>query len=74
MFDKFKSCKDLETGEDCPDRTAQPNCHSTCEGYLHRCEVNQKIRDKRQEQFEQRLFCYEARASREKYFQRRTKR
>ena len=27
---KFKSCKD------CPDRCAEPNCHDTCEGYIHR--------------------------------------
>ena len=27
---KFISCKN------CPHRTAEPNCHTTCEGYLHR--------------------------------------
>lgn len=30
MFDKTKSCKG------CPDRSAEPNCHTDCEGYLVR--------------------------------------
>lgn len=43
MHDKTKSCKD------CPDRTIQPNCHMTCEGYLARCERNEMIRAKKKE-------------------------
>lgn len=39
-FDKTKSCKD------CPDRCVSPNCHSTCEGYLYRCEQNKQRREK----------------------------
>lgn len=35
-FDKFKTCKD------CPDRTIQPNCHTTCEGYIYRCKINEE--------------------------------
>ena len=35
-MDKFKSC------QDCPDRSIEPNCHETCEGYLFRCEENKK--------------------------------
>lgn len=30
-FDTYKSC------QGCPHRTAEPNCHATCEGYLARC-------------------------------------
>ena len=30
MHDKTKSC------HGCPDRVADPNCHSTCEGYIDR--------------------------------------
>lgn len=46
-MDKYKTC------ENCPDRQWEPeNCHTTCEGYLFRCEQNQKKKDKRKEDFE----------------------
>lgn len=49
MFDKYKACKDLETGADCPDRIG--GCHDTCDGYKFRCqkqkEINQKIKASR---------------------------
>ena len=41
MFDKFKTCKD------CPDRSINPPCHETCEGYLFRCQKQKEINDKR---------------------------
>ena len=41
---KFKRCP-----PDCPDRTVEPNCHMTCEGYLFRCEKNQKLKEGREE-------------------------
>ena len=39
---KFKRCP-----SDCPDRSIEPNCHETCEGYLFRCEENKKKRQRR---------------------------
>ena len=45
MIDKFKSCKD------CPDRSVEPNCHNTCEGYLARCEKSKKIREQKDAYF-----------------------
>ena len=38
LIDKFKTCKD------CPDRCVSPNCHMTCEGYLHRVKAGEAIR------------------------------
>ena len=46
MFDKFKSC------EDCPDRTVEPNCHMTCEGYIFRCQKNEKSKESKNENVE----------------------
>ena len=43
-FDKYKACKDLETGADCPDRKL--GCHDTCEGYKFRCEKAKEIKDR----------------------------
>ena len=40
-MDKFKTCKD------CPDRTVEPNCHMTCEGYQFRWEEAEKVRNER---------------------------
>lgn len=42
-FDKEKSC------QGCPDRTVEPNCHMTCEGYLKRVEKNKRIKELRDE-------------------------
>ena len=36
MHDKTKSC------HGCPDRVADPNCHSTCEGYIDRAEESRR--------------------------------
>jgi hypothetical protein len=44
-FDKYKSCKDIKTGMDCPDRCV--GCHGTCDGYKFRCEEQQRINDSR---------------------------
>lgn len=48
-FDKYKACKDLKTGADCPDRIG--GCHDDCEGYKARCqkqkEINRKIKASR---------------------------
>lgn len=41
LIDKFKTCKD------CPDRCVSPNCHMTCEGYLHRVKVGEAIREEK---------------------------
>ena len=46
MFDKFKTCKD------CPDRSVEPNCHSTCEGYIARCKQNE---ERRKQEFQNKL-------------------
>lgn len=40
VTDKFKTCKD------CRERRADPNCHSTCEGYLHRKEELDRRRER----------------------------
>lgn len=45
-MDKYKSC------ENCPDRTVEPNCHTTCEGYLFRCEQNRKKKERKKEDTE----------------------
>lgn len=42
-FDKYKSCKDVKTGMDCPDRCV--GCHGTCDGYKFRCEKQKEIND-----------------------------
>lgn len=41
MIDKYKSCKDLETGNDCPDRCV--GCHDKCDGYQARCKEREEI-------------------------------
>ena len=46
-FDKYKACKDLKTGEDCPDRSVTPACHDTCDGYKFRCQKQKEINDNR---------------------------
>lgn len=66
MIDKFKTCKD------CPDRSVQPNCHSTCEGYLHRCKVNEELREKRRKIRDEKDFRYAVKSSQVKYFDRAT--
>lgn len=38
-MDKFKTCKD------CPDRTVDPNCHDSCEGYKYRQDKKAKINE-----------------------------
>lgn len=37
-FDKSKTCKG------CPDRVADPNCHTTCSGYLTRVEKMKELK------------------------------
>ena len=44
-FDKYKACKDLDTGEDCPDRVL--GCHSSCNGYKCRCQKQKEIKNNR---------------------------
>ena len=41
MFDKYKTCKN------CPDRSIDPPCHETCEGYKARCQEQKRINDNR---------------------------
>lgn len=41
MIDKFKTC------QNCPDRCIEPNCHTTCEGYLARKKMYEKISEAR---------------------------
>ncbi len=36
---KFHTCKG------CPDRTVEPNCHKTCEGYIFRQKRQEEIRN-----------------------------
>lgn len=36
-FNKYETCKD------CPDRAV--GCHSTCEGYKHRCQKQKELND-----------------------------
>lgn len=38
---KFKTC------QDCQDRSIDPNCHATCEGYLHRRKIYDNMRDEK---------------------------
>lgn len=33
---------------DCPDRVADPNCHSTCEKYLKEKQVKDKIKKRKE--------------------------
>lgn len=40
-FDKYKTCKD------CPDRSVNPACHDTCDGYKFRCQKQKEINDRR---------------------------
>ena len=40
---KFKRCP-----PNCPDRTVEPNCHMTCEGYLYRCDKLKKAKEGRE--------------------------
>ena len=41
-----------ESCEDCPDRTIDPNCHETCEGYIKRQAKQEKIKEERRKNFE----------------------
>lgn len=41
---KFETCRK------CPHRTVEPNCHTTCEGYLYRIRKKEKIAKKRKEE------------------------
>ncbi len=45
-MDKFETC------QNCPDRTVEPNCHMTCEGYLFRSEKAEKVRRERYERLQ----------------------
>lgn len=45
VCDKFVTCKN------CPDRTVEPNCHMTCEGYIFRCEKTIKLREEKKKEF-----------------------
>lgn len=45
-MNKFESC------EGCPDRTIEPNCHITCEGYIFRLEKIAKLRESRRKDFD----------------------
>lgn len=38
---KFKTCKG------CPDRTAAPNCHTTCRGYIYRQKRQKELQIKK---------------------------
>lgn len=40
-------CFDEETGRDCPSRTVEPNCHTTCDKYLEFKTKCEKIREDR---------------------------
>lgn len=40
---KFKTC------QGCQDRSIEPNCHMTCEGYLFRCENIRKSKERKNE-------------------------
>lgn len=46
-MDKLKTCKD------CPDRQIDPNCHSTCAGYLERKRKTEEARKARFEYSEE---------------------
>lgn len=50
MHDKDKTCKD------CPDRTIEPNCHETCEGYKKRQKKQEKINEARRMENDYREF------------------
>lgn len=43
---KFRTC------QNCPDRSVEPNCHMTCEGYLFRCEKLKKAKEGREDTIE----------------------
>ena len=43
---KFKTC------EGCPDRCAEPNCHTTCRGYLYRKAERAKQNKERRKNFD----------------------
>lgn len=43
-MDKYKTCKN------CPDRSIHPNCHSTCEGYIHRMAEKEKRKEEERKQ------------------------
>lgn len=62
-MNKYKTCKD------CPDRTVQPNCHMTCEGYKARQRQRQEADRKRLTEYGTDLFQYEVKKKlRKKYF------
>ena len=42
-MDKYETC------QGCEDRTIEPNCHMTCEGYLFRCEKLKKMKEGKDE-------------------------
>ena len=35
----------FKTYKDCPDRTLEPNCHETCEGYKYRLKEAEKLKE-----------------------------
>lgn len=45
-MNKFESC------EGCPDRTIEPNCHITCEGYIFRLEKSERLKKLRRKDFD----------------------
>lgn len=45
-MNKFESC------EGCPDRTIEPNCHITCEGYIFRLEKSERLKKLRKKDFD----------------------
>ena len=62
-MNKYKTCKD------CPDRTVQPNCHMTCEGYKARQRQRQEADRKRLTEYGTDMFQYEVKKKlRKKYF------
>ena len=50
QHNKFDTC------DGCPDRTVEPNCHSTCRGYLYRQAERAKINDQKIKEFEYKGF------------------
>lgn len=46
QHNKFNTCYG------CPDRTAEPNCHETCRGYLYRQAEGEKQKKERHKDFQ----------------------
>lgn len=44
------------TCKDCPDRTASPNCHTTCEGYKYRMDKYHELKEKKGKEDECRVY------------------